>query len=125
MKDKKVLVVDDAAFIRNLVKTTLQRLNISKVQDAEHGRDALAMLIKSSDFDLIISDFHMPEMDGMQLLKAVREDDRLKSIPFLMLTSDVSQEVVKEAIGAGVNDYITKPFKPEPFIKKVEKLING
>lgn len=117
--------MDDAAFVRNLVKTTLQRLNISNVIEATNGREALALLVKNSGFNMIICDLHMPEMDGLELLKAVREDDRLKAIPFLMLTSDVSQENVKEAIASGVSDYISKPFKPEPFTKKVEQLLLG
>lgn len=123
MKNKSVLVVDDAAFIRNLVKNTLQKLNIGHVIEAPNGREALAILIKNSGFDLIICDLHMPEMDGMQLLSAVREDELLEKIPFLMLTSDVSQDNVKQAIAAGVTDYIVKPFKPDPFTKKIEQLL--
>lgn len=121
-KDKKVLIVDDAAFIRNLVKNGLQLVGITQVKEAVDGRQALAAL-QTGRYDLIISDWHMPEMDGIDLLRKVRADDRLQHIPFLMLTSDVSAENVNEAVLMGVSAYLTKPFRNDPLLEKVEQLL--
>ena len=121
-KDKKVLVADDAAFIRNLVIKGLLLLGITQVKEAVDGRQALAAL-QINHYDLIISDWHMPEMDGIDLLRKVRADDRLEKIPFIMLTSDVSAENINEAVLMGVNAYLSKPFRSDPLIKKVEELL--
>ena len=121
-KDKKVLIVDDAAFIRTLVKNGLQLIGITQVKEAVDGRQALAAL-QTGRYDLIISDWHMPEMDGIDLLRKVRADDRLANIPFLMLTSDVSAENVNEAVLMGVSAYLTKPFRNDPLLEKVEQLL--
>lgn len=121
-KDKKVLVVDDATFIRTLVKNGLQLVGITQVKEAVDGRQALAAL-QTGKYDLIISDWHMPEMDGIDLLRKVRADDRLQHIPFLMLTSDDTAENVNEAVLMGVSAYLTKPFRNDPLLEKVEKLL--
>ena len=122
-KDKKVLVVDDAAFIRNLVKKGLETIGITQIKEAVDGRQALAAL-QINHYDLIVSDWHMPEMDGIDLLRKVRADDRLENIPFIMLTSDVSAENINEAVLMGVNAYLSKPFRNDPLIEKVEQLLN-
>lgn len=121
-KDKKVLVVDDAAFIRNLVKNGLQLVGITQVKEAVDGRQALAAL-QTANYDLIISDLHMPEMDGIELLREVKADERMFNIPFLLLTSDVDVENVKIAAELGVNGYLTKPFRNDPLLEKVEQLL--
>lgn len=123
-KNKKVLVADDAAFIRNLVIRSLQVLGITHIKEAVNGRQALAAL-QVHHYDLIISDWHMPELDGIDLLRKVRADDRLEHIPFIMLTSDVSSESINEAVLMGVNAYLTKPFRSDPLIEKVEKLLRN
>jgi len=121
-KDKKVLVADDAAFIRNLVIKGLQLIGITQVKEAVDGRQALAAL-QIHHYDLIISDWHMPEMDGIDLLRKVRADDRLGDIPFIMLTSDVTAENINEAVLMGVSAYLTKPFRNDPLLEKVEQLL--
>lgn len=122
-QNKQVLVVDDAIFIRNFIRTALKMADITLVKEAADGREALAMC-QNRRFDLIISDWHMPKMNGLELLKAIRADERLHDTPFLMLTSDVSKENVTSAVEAGVNDYLAKPFRHDPLIIKVSRLLN-
>jgi len=121
-KDKRVLVADDAAFIRNLVKKGLELVGITQVKEAVDGRQAMAAL-QTGHYDLIISDLHMPEMDGIELLREVKSDERMCKIPFLLLTSDVDAENVKIAADLGVNGYLSKPFRNDPLIAKVEQLL--
>ena len=121
-KDKKVLVVDDAAFIRNLVKNGLMLIGITQVKEAVDGRQALAAL-QTAKYDLIVCDLHMPEMDGLELLREVKSDERMHKIPFLLLTSDVDANNVKTAVELGVNGYLTKPFRNDPLLEKVEQLL--
>lgn len=124
LKTKSVLVVDDSAFIRNLVISALKTINITHIKEAADGRQAYAVL-QNKRFDLIICDWHMPELNGIDLLKKIRSDERLKKIPFIMLTSDVTTENVKEAITAGVDEYLTKPFRTDPLIEKVLRLLGA
>jgi len=123
LKTKSVLVVDDAAFVRNLVIGALKTINITQIKEASDGRQAYAALL-TKRFDLIICDWHMPEMEGIELLKKVRHDGRLKNTPFIMLTSDVTTENVKEAIATGVNEYLTKPFRSDALVEKVLRLLD-
>ena len=116
-----VLVVDDQMSIRALVKQALAALGVKNVVDAPDGEEALRIL-KMRQIHLIISDLNMPRMDGLQLLKAVRADPVLKQIGFIMLTSRGEVELVKEAIGAGVNNYLTKPFAIGLLRKKIESV---
>lgn len=122
-KNKRVLVADDAAFIRNLVKKSLQVIGITQIKEAADGRQALAAL-QTANYDLVISDLHMPEMDGIELLREVRADARMFRLPFLLLTSDVNAENVKIAAELGVDGYLTKPFRGDPLIEKVEQILS-
>lgn len=122
-REKKILVVDDAIFIRNFIRTALKMADLVNVKEASDGREALAMC-QTQQFDLIISDWHMPNMTGIELLQAVRADERLHNMPFLMLTSDVSKDNVAAAAKAGVNDYLAKPFRHDPLIVKVSRLLD-
>ena len=124
LKTKSVLVVDDSAFIRNLIIAALKTINITQIKEVSDGRQAYAALQKRR-FDLIICDWHMPEMEGIELLKKVRSEERLKNTPFIMLTSDVTTESVKEAITAGVNEYLTKPFRNDALVEKVLRLFDA
>ena len=117
-----VLVVEDAIFVRNFVLIALRTMGITDTTEADNGKSALAEL-KKKPYDLILSDWHMPEMEGIDLLKAVRADESLQHIPFLMLTSDVSAENVREAVESGVSDYLAKPFRHAPLIRKVNRLL--
>jgi two-component system, chemotaxis family, chemotaxis protein CheY len=118
----KVLVVDDFATMRRIVKGVLKQLGFSNIIEAEDGNAALGEL-KKDNFGLIVSDWNMPNMTGLDLLKAVRGDTSLKSIPFLMVTAEGQKENVIEAVKAGVTNYIVKPFTPETFGEKLKKVL--
>ena len=117
-----ILVVEDAIFVRNFVLIALRTMGLTNVTEVDNGKAALEELHKKP-YDLILSDWHMPEMEGIDLLKAVRADEKMQNIPFLMLTSDVSVENVRDAVQSGVSDYLAKPFRHAPLIKKVRRLL--
>ncbi len=117
-----VLVVDDFATMRQIVKGVLKQIGFTNVIEAGDGNLALKEL-KKEDVGLIISDWNMPKMNGLDLLKAVRGDKKLKDIPFIMVTSEGQKENVVEAVKSGVNSYIIKPFTPETFGEKLEKVL--
>lgn len=119
----RVLVVDDFATMRRIIKGVLKQLGFSKIVEAQDGRDALDML-KKEPVGLIVSDWNMPKMTGLELLKAVKGDDSLKGIPFVMVTAEGMKENVIEAVKSGVNNYIVKPFTPEAFIEKIKSVFN-
>ncbi len=121
-KDKKLLIVDHAAYTRNLIIKAIQLIGITQVKEAVDGRQALAAL-QIKPYDLIISDWQMPEMEGIDLLRKVRADDRLERIPFIMLTSDDSPENIEEANLMGVSAFISKPFRSDPLLEKIEELL--
>ena len=116
-----VLVVDDFATMRRIIKGVLKQLGFSNIIEAEDGALALKELQKET-IGLIVSDWNMPNMTGLELLKAVRADADLKSIPFLMVTAEGQKTNVVEAVQAGVNNYIVKPFTPETFNAKLQKV---
>lgn len=117
----KVLVVDDFPTMRRIVKNLLKQLGFENIEEAENGEDAFRKL-KSGDFGLVVSDWNMPVMEGIDLLKKVRSDPQLKDIPFLMVTAEAEKEKVIEAIKAGVDNYIVKPFTGEVLKEKLEKI---
>ena len=117
----KVLVVDDFATMRRIVKGVLRQLGFSNIIEAEDGTVALNEL-KKEKIGLIVSDWNMPNMTGLELLKAVRKDGELKSIPFIMVTAEGQKENVIEAVKAGVTNYVVKPFTPETFGEKLQKV---
>jgi two-component system chemotaxis response regulator CheY len=117
----KVLVVDDFATMRRIVKGVLKQLGFNTIVEAEDGSAALEVL-KKEKIGLIVSDWNMPKMTGLDLLKAVRADDNLKPTPFIMVTAEGQKENVIEAVKAGVSNYIVKPFTPETFSEKLEKV---
>jgi two-component system chemotaxis response regulator CheY len=118
----KVLVVDDFATMRRIVKGVLKQLGFGNIIEAEDGTAAMAEL-KKEKIGLIVSDWNMPNMSGLELLKAVRSDAGLKGIPFIMVTAEGQKENVIEAVKAGVSNYIVKPFTPETFGEKLQKVI--
>ena len=119
----KVLVVDDFATMRRIVKGVLKQLGFSDIIEAEDG-DLAFKELKREKIGLIVSDWNMPNMTGLDLLKAVKEDASLKDIPFLMVTAEGQKENVIQAVQAGVSNYIVKPFTPETFSAKLEKIFN-
>ncbi len=120
----KVLVVDDFATMRRIVKGVLKQLGFKDIIEADDGTSALNEL-KKQKVGLIVSDWNMPKMTGLELLKKVRADEELKSIPFVMVTAEGQKENVIEAVKAGVSNYIVKPFTPETLSEKLEKVFNG
>ncbi len=108
-KSMNVLVVDDYKTMVRIVRNLLIQLGFQNVDDAADGGQALAML-KSKDYGLVLSDWNMQPVTGLDLVKSIREDDRLKSLPFVMVTAEAKVENVMAARQAGVNNYIIKPF---------------
>jgi two-component system, chemotaxis family, chemotaxis protein CheY len=111
-EEMRVLVVDDFATMRKIIKNVLKQISIDNVVEAENGKHALSVL-KSDNIDFIISDWIMPEMTGIEFLKACKADEVIKNIPFVMVTAEAQKDSVLEAIKAGVDNYIVKPFTPE------------
>ena len=120
-KDLKILVVDDFAATRTIVINQLSKLGYSNTVEAENGLSALARL-KSALFDLVVTDYSMSDMSGLDLLKQIRSDSYLKHIPVLMVTSEDLQENIIPVIKAGLNDYIVRPFEEYTFKQKLEKI---
>jgi len=117
----KVLVVDDFPTMRRIVKNLLKQLGFENIDEADDGVNALAKL-KNGGFGLVVSDWNMPNMEGIDLLRAVRQEPAVKDIPFLMVTAEAEKEKVIEAIKAGVDNYIVKPFTAEVLKEKLEKI---
>lgn len=123
MSKVSVLVVDDAPFIRDLVKKCLRNYFPGMViEDAVNGRKAQAVMAKEA-FDMVLCDWEMPEMSGLELLTWCRQQDALKALPFIMVTSRGDKENVIQAIQAGVSDYVGKPFTNEQLLTKVKKAL--
>ena len=122
-KNMKILVVDDFSTMRRIVKNILRQLGFNNILEADDGSTGLDILQKER-IDMVISDWNMPKMTGLELLKIVRADDALRDIPFLMVTAEAQQENIIEAVKSGVNNYIVKPFTAETLGKKIEQIFN-
>ena len=116
-----VLVVDDFATMRRILKNIFRQLGFENVIEADDGTTALEAL-KKNKIDLIVSDWNMPKMTGLELLKTVRASDEYKGIPFLMVTAEAQKQNVLEAVQAGVSNYVVKPFTAEQISDKLEKI---
>lgn len=121
-KDMKILVVDDFATMRRIVKNILRELDFKDIVEAENGAAAVKIL-ESQDIDLIVSDWNMPKMTGLELLKWVRANEKTKDLPFLMVTAEAQKENVVEAVKAKVSNYIVKPFTAAVLAEKLEKIL--
>ncbi len=119
--DMDVLVVDDAATMRRIVRGLLRELGLKNVREADDGTTALEAL-KTKKADLVVSDWNMPQMTGIDLLKAIRGDGDLKDIPVLMVTAESKKENIMAAVQAGVNNYIVKPFNAKTLEDKLGKI---
>ena len=119
----RFLIVDDFSTMRRIVKNILRQLEFNNIIEADDGSTGLEVLQKEK-IGIIISDWNMPKMTGLELLKAVRADDALKDIPFLMVTAEAQQENIIEAVKAGVSNYIVKPFTAETLSQKIEQVFN-
>lgn len=122
-KNMPILVVDDFSTMRRIVKNCLKQLGFENVSEADDGQIALDKL-KANEFKFIVSDWNMPNMMGIDLLKAVRADEKLKTIPFLMVTAEAQKENVLEAAKAGVSNYIIKPFTADVLQTKMEAIFS-
>ena len=118
----KVLIVDDFATMRRILKNILKQIGFKNILEADDGTTALEVLDRQS-VDLIISDWNMPKMTGLELLKSVRASDRYKEIPFLMVTAEAQKQNVIEAVQAGVSNYVVKPFTAEAISEKLTKIL--
>lgn len=118
----KVLVVDDFATMRRIITGFLKELGFSNIQEADDGKTALPML-QANKFDLLISDWNMPGMNGLDLLKAVRADANLAKLPVLLVTAEAKKDQIVEAAKAGVNGYVVKPFTANTLLEKLEKVL--
>lgn len=121
-KSIKILVVDDFATMRKVIRNLLKQSGYENLVEAEDGVNALKIL-KSQKVDFVVSDWNMPNMSGLELLKAVRADEDLKALPFLMVTAEALQENVVAAVKAGVSNYIVKPFTSETLDEKIKKIM--
>ena len=120
-KNMKILVVDDFSTMRRIIKNLLRDLGFNNTAEADDGKTALPML-QSGGFDFLITDWNMPGMQGIDLLKAVRADAELSSLPVLLVTAESKKEQIIEAAQAGVNGYIVKPFNAATLKEKIEKI---
>lgn len=121
-QDMRILLVDDQASMRNLIRYSLQQLGIRNVAEARNGQEALDALAVNR-YDLIVSDWNMDVVDGLELLKAVRANPLTQKTPFIMSTANKDRAKVAEAVQAGVNNYIVKPFNVETLRKKIEQVV--
>ena len=120
----KVLVVDDFSTMRRIIKNLLKQIGYSDIEEAEDGVQALSKL-QNGGFGLVVSDWNMPNMDGLDMLKAVRQEPSIKDIPVLMVTAEAEKDKVITAIQAGVNNYVVKPFTGEILKEKLDKIFDN
>ena len=119
----KILVVDDSSTMRRIIKNTLQRLGYEDILEAEHGVQDWEILDSTQNVQVLITDWNMPEMNGLELVKKVRSDERYKDIPIIMVTTEGGKAEVITALKAGVNNYIVKPFTPQVLKEKLEVVL--
>ncbi len=120
-KNMKILIVDDFSTMRRIVKNLLRDLGFTNTHEADDGSTALPML-QQGDFDFLVTDWNMPGMEGIELLKRIRADEKLKSLPVLMVTAEAKREQIIEAAQAGVNGYVVKPFTAGTLKEKLDKI---
>ena len=120
-KNMKILVVDDFSTMRRIIKNLLKDLGFANIQEADDGNTALPML-QQGDFDFVVTDWNMPGMQGIDLLRAIRADASLKHIPVLMVTAEAKKEQIIAAAQAGVNGYVIKPFTAATLKEKLAKI---
>ena len=117
----KILIVDDFQTMRRIVRNIFKQLDYENLEEEEDGAQAYAKL-KTGGFGFVVSDWNMPNMDGLELLRKVRSDPELKDMPFLMVTAEAEKDKVILAIKAGVSNYVVKPFTAEILKEKMDKI---
>jgi len=120
-KNMKILIVDDFSTMRRIIKNLLRDLGFNNTHEADDGNTALPIL-KGGGYDFLVTDWNMPGMTGIDLLKAVRADDDLKTLPVLLVTAESKKEQIIMAAEAGVNGYIVKPFNAATLSEKITKI---
>ena len=118
----KILIVDDFATMRKILSNILKEIGFTNISGAANGKSALEKL-KTEKFDLVFCDWNMPGMLGIDLLKAIRADDKLKDLPFIMVTAEAMKDNIIQAVKAGVTGYIEKPFSAETVHQKLNKIL--
>lgn len=121
-KDMNILIVDDYKTMLRIIRNLLKQIDFNNVEEASDGSEALGKL-RTGQFGLVISDWNMQPMTGLQLLQEVRADAKLKAMPFIMITAESKAENVVAAKQAGVSNYIVKPFNAETLKEKIEKVL--
>lgn len=125
-QDSRFIVIDDFATMRKIIKKVLTELGYNNIDEAEDGAKALPMIQQSvssgQPYHCIISDWNMPNMQGIDLLKACKADGTLKDIPFMLVTAEGEQKQIVEAAKAGVSDYVVKPFNAQTLKEKLQKV---
>lgn len=124
MSSLKILAVDDSPTMRRIIVNTLKRAGYEDVTEASDGKDALAKM-KVEQFNLVITDWNMPEMDGITFVSQIRSQEEFKDMPVLMVTTRSVKEDIIEAMKAGVNNYIVKPFTPETLGEKIGQVLKS
>ncbi len=119
---KTILIVEDSISMRHTIKSSLRTQGFEKLIEANDGQIALTTMQKGK-VDIVISDWSMPNMSGLELFNALKSDDKLKSIPFIILTGNDQKEHVTEALRSGVKHYMVKPFNPKKLFEKVVELL--
>lgn len=119
----KILIVDDFSTMRRIIKNLLRDLGFTNTHEADDGSTALPML-RGGDYEFLVTDWNMPGMTGIDLLREVRKDDKLASLPVLMVTAEAKRDQIIEAAQAGVNGYVVKPFTAQALKEKIEKIFD-
>ncbi|ADR34555.1 response regulator receiver protein [Sulfuricurvum kujiense DSM 16994] len=119
----KLLVVDDSSTMRRIIKNTLSRLGYEDVLEGEDGVQGWSVLNENPDMGMLITDWNMPEMNGLELVKKVRADARFADLPIIMVTTEGGKAEVITALKAGVNNYIVKPFTPQVLKEKLSAVL--
>ena len=120
----KVLVVDDFATMRRIIKNVLRQIGFTDITEADDGKTAIRQL-EAEKYDLVLSDWNMPGMSGLELLNEIRSNHELKDLPFVMITAEAKKENIIEAVKAGVTSYVVKPFTAETVGEKLKKIFDN
>jgi two-component system chemotaxis response regulator CheY len=123
--NRKFLVVDDSVTMRRIVVNTLKALGYNKYVEAEHGRDALEKLDSDGEINFVITDWNMPVMSGLELTKAIRNNEKVKTLPILMVTTRGVKEDIVQALQAKVSNYVVKPFTPQILKDKIDLILSN
>jgi two-component system chemotaxis response regulator CheY len=115
----RIMVVDDSSTMRRIIINTLNKIGHTDIVEASNGREGMERLA-SVDVDMVITDWNMPEMSGLEFTRALRETDKTKTTPILMVTTNAAKDDIIEALRAGVTNYVVKPFTPDVIKEKIE-----